>query len=84
MLWTHTLHAHGTAGASFLKVKGWKTLFSNSIIRTAVGDFLDARAALVRKMATENCQNLEAYTPCQDKERSENDYWEKHDGSGER
>ena len=60
----HALHTHGAAGPSGLDAKGWKNILSVSKFGAAAKDLGDAVATLARKMATEDCQFLEAITAC--------------------
>jgi len=61
---THALHTHGAAGPSGLDAKAWKTILSSSKFGSAANDLCKAIASLARKLATENCNNLDALTAC--------------------
>ena len=63
-MWKHALHTHGAAGPSGLDAKGWKSLLSSSKFGIVAKDLCDAVAALARKLATEDCHNIEAITAC--------------------
>ena len=63
-IWRHALHTQGAAGPSGLDAKGWKSLLSKTTAGNAATALRDAVAALARKMATEDCQHLEAITAC--------------------
>ncbi|XP_063610335.1 uncharacterized protein LOC134784239 [Penaeus indicus] len=58
------LHTNGAAGPSGLDAEGWKSILSTSKFGNAANDLCKAIAALARKLATENCQNLDALTAC--------------------
>ena len=61
-IWKHALHTHGAAGPSGLDAKGWKSILSVTKFGAPAKDLRDAIAVLARKMATEDCQHLEAIT----------------------
>ena len=63
-IWKHALHTHGAAGPSGLDAKGWKTVLSIIKFGSEAKDLCDAVAALARKLATQDCQNIEALTAC--------------------
>ena len=61
-IWRHALNTHGAAGPSGLDAKAWKSLMSHSKFGSVATDLCNAVAALACKLATENCQNIEALT----------------------
>ncbi|XP_076059371.1 uncharacterized protein LOC143035997, partial [Oratosquilla oratoria] len=63
-IWNLTLHTQGAAGPSGLDASGWKCLLSANLFGATAGGLQGASTGLARKMATENCQHLEAYTAC--------------------
>ncbi|XP_076042251.1 uncharacterized protein LOC143026133 [Oratosquilla oratoria] len=63
-IWNLALHTQGAAGPSGLDASGWKCLLSTSLFGTAAVGLQEAIAGLAKKLATEDCQHLEAYTAC--------------------
>ena len=63
-IWRHALHTHGAAGPSGMDANSWKSLLSKNTAGNAAIGLRDAIATLARKMATEDCQHLDAITAC--------------------
>ncbi|XP_076047439.1 uncharacterized protein LOC143028975 [Oratosquilla oratoria] len=63
-IWNLALHTQGAAGPSGLDASGWKCLLSTSLFGTAAVGLQEAIAGLAKKLASEDCQHLEAYTAC--------------------
>ena len=64
VIWKHALHTQGAAGPSGLDAASWKTILSCHIFGNVANDLKDAVATLAKKMATEECEHLEAITSC--------------------
>ncbi|XP_076060341.1 uncharacterized protein LOC143036668 [Oratosquilla oratoria] len=62
--WQTWQQPRGATGPSGLDTSGWKCLLSTSLFGTAAGGLQEAIAGLAKKLATEDCQHLEAYTAC--------------------
>lgn len=63
-IWRHALHTSGAAGPSGLDADGWKCILSTSKFGNTANDLCKAIAALARKLATENCQHIDALIAC--------------------
>lgn len=64
LVWKMALKTQGSGGPSGLDADGWKTLLSKRTSGREAADLCQAVANLARKLATEDCQHLEAYTAC--------------------
>ncbi|XP_042877753.1 uncharacterized protein LOC122256861 [Penaeus japonicus] len=60
----HALHTHGAAGPSGMDAKAWKNILSHARYGSVANDLCNTIAAMARKMATNTCQDIEAFTAC--------------------
>ena len=62
MVWKKSLRTQGSAGPSGLDAKGWRIILSSTYFDDTASDLCNAIAALAKKLATTNCQYLDALT----------------------
>ncbi|XP_047494101.1 uncharacterized protein LOC125042504 [Penaeus chinensis] len=60
----HALHTNGAAGPSGMDTKAWRNIPSHARYGSVANDLCNTIAAMARKMATETCQDTEAFTAC--------------------
>lgn len=62
--WKHSIHIYGVTGPSGMDAEEWKTFPSKNIFGNVAVSLRNVRACLEKKIASKNCQNLEALTAC--------------------
>jgi len=60
----HALHTNGAAGPSGMDAKAWRSILSHARYGSIANDLCNTIAAMARKMATDTCQDIEAFTAC--------------------
>ncbi|XP_037787362.1 uncharacterized protein LOC119582922 [Penaeus monodon] len=60
----HALHTNGAAGPSGMDAKAWRNILSQARYGSVANDLCNTIAAMARKMATDSCQDIEAFTAC--------------------